>query len=1165
RQGPALASSAQFDALGRATEITEGEGSKVYTTRLVHDEAGNLVSLTAPGLAAETLTWDARGRLTERTKPDGGTLRFTWDALGNLTRYSDEAGKAIDYAIDALGRVERVTYADGTFEETRYEPVTGLVAAEQNRAGKWLSYVYDAGGRVTEVHLGESAEGSPLFERYSYDAAGRLTKRANADAATELGDFDLLGRPGVTRTSRYAGRSGLSGEPVLVDVHTQGHVWSVFDGERSRWRMPVAGDALPASESGSAWRTWIDEERDAAGNLAAQRAVVTREGPAAGELIAESTARGIGRLASRRRMLEGGLGALDTAYDYADGFAGGVIDDLVIPPSPPGVASGLLGRAATSLGGLTLGGSEILRDASKRTSHARHLGLSDRESSFRYDARGRLEHSSLFRMPAASAEPAVADSYSAADFRSARGVSGRLTPTQRATLGEAARAVEPAGWSAAGNAAHQIERRTLTLEGLPEDVRDYVLSGGRRESDGVWVAGYDPRDRLTSLSSESLGRRFEYVYDPGNRVVGRTAYRRDGTSWTLEDRTSALARDGLPAETTFVWDPVADRLVAIFGAGKSTESATPSPESGLLRQVVHGDQAYDDPLEVLIADSFGNPKRYLPVFDEAAGGSLVAVTDERGALVQRVFYADAYGDAPRYQHGPIADRITIGAEKGSSGELQRVLFRVHLTDAVDEETVKLEGGVPTGIRLEVIDDAVVDGAPVVRVAPGTPSLESPDTIVWELSGAQWADITTTPGVKALRIALTNQLRAHGWGETPVSPAPPWMETLYGVTASAALPVSKTESLAALTAILASIEPGTPNVLFEVADLYLAASPDPKVNLLTGWKAAPFIEGDAGLVYLRERWMSTGDGQFLTADPLGPVDSSNLQAYADSAATRGDLSRECARPVNSHPCFAMDIAVTAPKSSLLEYGLFVLGEFAKEGPSALTFFSLPSDEQWTLLKKQQSIREFHSRTRIGIVPIGFGNVGIPGAAGGVASAVVESAAMRPTLPGPGPGFSRYVAAEKSITSTPRPQRLLLAAGESTRTIEQVANLRGTNYERGNAFNEHLAQARMGKQEVSATTRLGKRIHDVGDIRGLQTDLRIEGKNYRRFLTIGGQIVHREVPLTVEMRLQVYKDVLFVRAGRALGVDRLVQWEFAGAPPTRALAEFLQHWRIPYVHY
>lgn len=55
----------------------------------------------------------------------------------------------------------------------------------------------------------------------------------------------------------------------------------------------------------------------------------------------------------------------------------------------------------------------------------------------------------------------------------------------------------------------------------------------------------------------------------------------------------------------------------------------------------------------------------------------------------------------------------------------------------------------------------------------------------------------------------------------------------------------------------------------------------------------------------------------------------------------------------------------------------------------------------------------------------------------------------------------------------------------------------------------------------------------------------------------------VPLTPQIRTQVYKDVLWIRQGRFIGEDRLVQWDFAGAPPSDELATLLERWGLPYV--
>src|SRR5207237_3733036 len=101
----------------------------------------------------------------------------------------------------------------------------------------------------------------------------------------------------------------------------------------------------------------------------------------------------------------------------------------------------------------------------------------------------------------------------------------------------------------------------------------------------------------------SLVRRIVYVYDSRNRLVGRTAQSAQIFSlppvldvstltWQLETRAATLAADALPAETTFIWDPVADRLMSVVRSGTAE----------IIKQFVHGEQGYDDPIQITTLD-----------------------------------------------------------------------------------------------------------------------------------------------------------------------------------------------------------------------------------------------------------------------------------------------------------------------------------------------------------------------------------------------------------------------------------------------------------------------------------------------------------------------------------------------------------------------------------
>jgi RHS repeat-associated protein len=146
--------------------------------------------------------------------------------------------------------------------------------------------------------------------------------------------------------------------------------------------------------------------------------------------------------------------------------------------------------------------------------------------------------------------------------------------------------------------------------------------------------------------------------------------------------------------------------------------------------------------------------------------------------------------------------------------------------------------------------------------------------------------------------------------------------------------------------------------------------------------------------------------------------------------------------------------------------------------------------------------------------------------------------------------------------PRELKLLAAGGETSLSLEQVRRVRGGSKARGTAFEEHLAQLHGGRREVVESTPLGDRRQDLRSDTST-TQLAIEGKNYLRFRTVGGQVIEAQVQLTPELRKQIRKDFLWVREGRKMGQHRVAQWSFAGAGPSPDLSALLRHYGLPYV--
>jgi RHS repeat-associated protein len=840
-----------FDGLGRVKEVDEANSSYVSTSD--YDEAGNVVKSQPSGYQVPwARSYDARGRVTEERAPEGTTVLRQYDARGTLRVYHDEAGKDTRYDTDDLGRVTTVTHAGTTTEQLVYENQTGAVASRKDRKGQWFSYFYDSGGRIVEVRFGGPRDPNPATQptgtpylRYAYDFGGRLRVVISADAATEYDEYDLLGRPGITRQIRYRDRSGLSGSPVISDAHTQKHIWTIFDGERERWRMPAAGTRVPDSETASPWRTWIVESHDGAGNITHQQ-IADYATATAGASITRASGRGVGRLVGRTRFFGIAGNAVEQTYGYADGLGAG---------SAPGPASGLLGKSTIAIGSFVLAGSEIARDTAQRQEISKDLGLSARATNFGYDNRGRLTSSELLGEGGGS----VTDTLVPADFRHNRTV--KTDARDLAELGSLASQFAVPSWSATQTDLHQYDTRTVANEPA---ARTYTFDAGRRTSDGSWTSEYDPEGRVTALQRGS--ERIEFTYGPTGRLVGRHAFKNNGAAWENEDRPSILDADGLPADTTFVWDPVVDRLLAIFEASQSVGNA-PAPDAGLVRQYLHGDQGYDDPVEVSAKRNDGPILRYLPVVDEAGSGSVQAVVAASGLLAERVLYGDAYGDAPRYLQGPVVDKIEIGPAKAGDGSLSSVTMRVRLSETVDVTTIS------SGLRVSAIDSA----GSVVAAASGAITA-SGNTVSMQIAGAVWSSFAATPGATQIEIAVTNTLRAAVW-DGPVMPLTAWLLQNPSRSTTPQFPVIQRESFASLTAFVAGLRNGEsrPDTLMHIHDLFLAASPTSVTKLFTGYKSAPFIEPRTGFAYFRNRWYSPNDGTWLTPDEMAFADGSNSYA------------------------------------------------------------------------------------------------------------------------------------------------------------------------------------------------------------------------------------------------------------------------------------------------
>ncbi|HYH08908.1 MAG TPA: Ig-like domain-containing protein, partial [Thermoanaerobaculia bacterium] len=874
-----------FDALGRTKNVTLGPLN--WTDE--RDQAGNPVKSALPGRDASNRLFDALGNVRSETLPDGSQQKFQYGRAGSPLAFADAAstGPADDTTVepDLIGRPHIIHYPDTTTHQIEYEG--SRVRAVKDRQNRWQSFEYDTRGKLVAVWGSATVGAGERLDKLEYnDGTGRLTAWTNKDTRIEYEDYDFNGNPRVTRQIRYKNGTGLATAEVL-DQFEQVHTWNGY-GERTEVTFP--GDPTPE------WTKKLAMEYDAAGNLSR---LLTD-----GVELVNGQYHNAGRPKSRTIHLR-------QAACSGAGCDKKLVRDYAYDPT-----TGQLIEMSAKLNGTEIAGSRVSYGDTLQVQEAQLLGVSGngRKTRYSYDERSRLFGSVVAAdgditppepegpgggVPVEDAAPGVAQEVlSKADFRGEQSRAQLLDDTVRTILetrGIDPDQIDPPGSSATEEAGHKVatfRRGTIS--------KTFEYDGSLRSGDDRFYYQYDAKQRLIAVVEKPTStavpvRRIVYAYDGNDRMVGRTAsyalppaitIPEDTWDWKAEDRAVVLAADGLPAETTFVWDPIADRLVSVFRTGASRIAG--DPHHDILKQFIHGDITQDDPLEVTSVDPSqpvgpgGAPAlaRLYPIYDEVAGGTLQAIVDREGAIVARSLTTDPFGAEQFALSGAAIDRVEIEAAKDAQGNLISVTVSMSATEQL------AEGTIASGARLAV----VTGGGTVVRTAAAAPSLASGDafTIRWTLDAAQWNALIDPDGSPvSLSVAATSSLRAAVWAiDVPIVAAPAWAQaTSTAVLSSSALPVEIREPLAELESFIGDIGSNgrattTPYAITSLNLLGVKGTGNAADLLLAStFKAQPFVEPLTRIAYVRARWYDAATGTFLTPDPRGYKDSANLYAFA----------------------------------------------------------------------------------------------------------------------------------------------------------------------------------------------------------------------------------------------------------------------------------------------
>ena len=837
------------------------------------DELGNRTEAAVPGRPSTKLDVDSRGAVKTQMLPDGATQSYDYTSTGAQKNFTDPANEPTSTQTDLLGRPLTRTYKDGTTEVVEWESTR--IKSVTDRQGRKQSFTYNAKGQLTDVADGSN---NPV-EHLTYDSAGRLTSWRNADSEITWSDFDLAGNPKTTTQKRFAAGSGMpaTSTPQVIDIYTEQHRWNEH-GERTYFSMPVySGLTL-----GTGWTKWIREQYDAAGNTTE---IAKMDDPSAQPATILMTADYVnaGR-PSIRTVVAGNLTS----------SAVPIVRNYTYDPK-----TSMLKTLSVSVNNTVIAGADLTYDGIQK-SDAKLLGVSggNRYAKWRYDKRSRLA-SSLYGTSDPAADPSTtvpgraAEALTPADFRTGQDRASQLDADTNAKLQcQGAQqppckvidtsAIDPPSLAITekSGGGHKIDSLTKGPA-----VSTFGYNGAEVVDDGRFTYTFDVKGRLTTATEKTISathRRVVYSYSGTGRLVGRraeytTVTNPSSTDWKLEDRAGIINADGLPAETTFVWDPISDRLITIAKAGAQTTDT----QGGIIKQIIHGEGDYDDPIETACIDPITNAVNYLyPVYDEAGAGSLQTVLNVKGQIVARNVPLDPFGGENVDLAGAAIDRVSVTASKDSTGAITSVEVSIRSTEALAPSTIV------GGVHLAALDDKNA----VVHTATATPSLLDANTVHWTLNASDWSALTN--GASSLSIAATNTLRASTWSsDLPILPAPDWAKATRPVF-SDTYPVEVREPLSTLNASIAAIANNgqQTTTVYEVQDLALAAvGGDDSVfeNLLSArMHAHPFTEPLTALDYVRNRWYSSASGAWITPDPLGYRDSSNLYAFAGGDPVNG---------------------------------------------------------------------------------------------------------------------------------------------------------------------------------------------------------------------------------------------------------------------------------------
>jgi len=221
-----LTTTTHYDGWGRVIDTISPTNAQVNTS---YDAMGRVASHTnpfaaggTPGLAT-TVQYDVLGRATITTLPGGNTVQNTYS--GPTVTAIDQVNRKIKRETDGLGRLIKVTEQDvstgALTQETTYsynllDKLTGV-----NQGGQLRSYKYDSLGRLLYERIPEQTatindgSGTMWSSKYTYTDFSKVATKQDARGVVTTYSYDGMNR--VTGISyNTSGATGVQATPSVT-------------------------------------------------------------------------------------------------------------------------------------------------------------------------------------------------------------------------------------------------------------------------------------------------------------------------------------------------------------------------------------------------------------------------------------------------------------------------------------------------------------------------------------------------------------------------------------------------------------------------------------------------------------------------------------------------------------------------------------------------------------------------------------------------------------------------------------------------------------------------------------------------------------------------------------------------------------------------------------